>query len=224
MERHRINYAASRSRRERRGAPWGAAAAPAAACSTPSCLEWAGLLNLLRDKVKIQTDIRLAESRGSFAEMQGLSSRAHAFSVEALVGKPCKRMKVSEGHESSSAGDTGSETSIFTGEAEGLLENTFNIYAFYAQDGTIQYIIWSAVCKLFNLIRPLFHQVMTFPQVQLSFYFIIRKRQWSNKIIFEGRKKFCKYSPCQLSNWSNFLFLSLTLYISNIYSLFKSKS
>ncbi|GLD61933.1 T-box transcription factor TBX22 [Lates japonicus] len=47
--------------------------------------------------------------------MQGLSSRAHAFSVEALVGKPCKRMKVSEGHESSSAGDTGSDTSIFTG-------------------------------------------------------------------------------------------------------------
>uniref|UniRef100_A0A8C2WBW5 T-box transcription factor 22 n=1 Tax=Cyclopterus lumpus TaxID=8103 RepID=A0A8C2WBW5_CYCLU len=44
--------------------------------------------------------------------MQGLSSRAHAFSVEALVGKPCKRMKVSEEHESSSAGDT----SIFTGE------------------------------------------------------------------------------------------------------------
>uniref|UniRef100_A0A8C2WDI2 T-box transcription factor 22 n=1 Tax=Cyclopterus lumpus TaxID=8103 RepID=A0A8C2WDI2_CYCLU len=38
--------------------------------------------------------------------MQGLSSRAHAFSVEALVGKPCKRMKVSEEHESSSAGDT----------------------------------------------------------------------------------------------------------------------
>ncbi|KAF1384292.1 hypothetical protein PFLUV_G00116830 [Perca fluviatilis] len=47
--------------------------------------------------------------------MQGLSSRAHAFSVEALVGKPCKRMKVSEGHESSSAGDTGSDTGIFTG-------------------------------------------------------------------------------------------------------------
>ncbi|XP_041800542.1 T-box transcription factor TBX22 [Chelmon rostratus] len=52
---------------------------------------------------------------GSFAKMQGLSSRAHAFSVEALVGKPCKRMKVSEGHESSSAADTGSDTSIFTG-------------------------------------------------------------------------------------------------------------
>ncbi|KAI3351967.1 hypothetical protein L3Q82_020786 [Scortum barcoo] len=50
--------------------------------------------------------------------MQGLSSRAHAFSVEALVGKPCKRMKVSEGHESSSAGDTGSDTSIFTGPKE----------------------------------------------------------------------------------------------------------
>ncbi|KAI9515730.1 hypothetical protein NQZ68_022084 [Dissostichus eleginoides] len=50
---------------------------------------------------------------GSFAKMQGLSSRAHAFSVEALVGKPCKRMKVSD--ESSSAADTGSETSTFTG-------------------------------------------------------------------------------------------------------------
>ncbi|XP_056296046.1 T-box transcription factor TBX22 [Pseudoliparis swirei] len=52
---------------------------------------------------------------GSVAKMQGLSSRAHAFSVEALVGKPCKRMKVSEEHESSSAGDTGGDTSIFTG-------------------------------------------------------------------------------------------------------------
>ncbi|CAK6974191.1 T-box transcription factor TBX22 [Scomber scombrus] len=50
--------------------------------------------------------------------MQGLSSRAHAFSVEALVGKPCKRMKVSEGHESNSAGDTGSDTSIVTGLSE----------------------------------------------------------------------------------------------------------
>uniref|UniRef100_A0A3B3C623 T-box transcription factor 22 n=1 Tax=Oryzias melastigma TaxID=30732 RepID=A0A3B3C623_ORYME len=38
--------------------------------------------------------------------MQGLSSRAHAFSVEALVGKPCKRMKVSERTGSSSDGDT----------------------------------------------------------------------------------------------------------------------
>lgn len=37
--------------------------------------------------------------------MQGLSSRAHAFSVEALVGKPSKRMKVSERHESSAAAD-----------------------------------------------------------------------------------------------------------------------
>ncbi|XP_047440433.1 T-box transcription factor TBX22 [Mugil cephalus] len=50
--------------------------------------------------------------------MQGLSSRAHAFSVEALVGKPCKRMKVSEGHESSSAGDTGSDRDMFTGAHE----------------------------------------------------------------------------------------------------------
>ncbi|XP_075959996.1 T-box transcription factor TBX22 [Anarhichas minor] len=58
---------------------------------------------------------RTRRETGSVAKMQGLSSRAHAFSVEALVGKPCKRMKVSEGHESSSAGDTGSDTSIFTG-------------------------------------------------------------------------------------------------------------
>ncbi|XP_020485395.2 T-box transcription factor TBX22 [Labrus bergylta] len=55
---------------------------------------------------------------GSSAKMQGLSSRAHAFSVEALVGKPCKRMKVSEEHESSSAGDTGSDMSIFNGLSE----------------------------------------------------------------------------------------------------------
>ncbi|XP_056899971.1 T-box transcription factor TBX22 [Takifugu flavidus] len=43
--------------------------------------------------------------------MQGLSSRAHAFSVEALVGKPCKRMKVTD--ESSLA--AGSNTSVFNG-------------------------------------------------------------------------------------------------------------
>lgn len=54
--------------------------------------------------------------------MQALSSRAHAFSVEALVGKPCKRMKVSDGHDLSLAADTGSETSIFTGETEGCLD------------------------------------------------------------------------------------------------------
>ncbi|XP_008292906.1 T-box transcription factor TBX22 [Stegastes partitus] len=50
--------------------------------------------------------------------MQGLSSRAHAFSVEALVGKPCKRMKVSEGHESSSGGDISGDRSIITGQNE----------------------------------------------------------------------------------------------------------
>lgn len=49
--------------------------------------------------------------------MQGLSSRAHAFSVEALVGKPSKRLKVSEGLESSSTADTGTDTDTFTGEA-----------------------------------------------------------------------------------------------------------
>ncbi|XP_036933151.1 T-box transcription factor TBX22 isoform X3 [Acanthopagrus latus] len=54
--------------------------------------------------------------------MQGLSSRAHAFSVEALVGKPCKRMKVSE--ESSSAADTDSDTSIFTGLSEHPVSRT----------------------------------------------------------------------------------------------------
>ncbi|KAL6117965.1 tbx22 [Pungitius sinensis] len=60
--------------------------------------------------------------KGSGATMQGLSSRAHAFSVEALVGKPCKRMKLSEEHESSSAGDAGSDTSILTGLSQ--MKNT----------------------------------------------------------------------------------------------------
>uniref|UniRef100_A0A3Q2YK94 T-box transcription factor 22 n=1 Tax=Hippocampus comes TaxID=109280 RepID=A0A3Q2YK94_HIPCM len=46
--------------------------------------------------------------------MQGLSSKAHAFSVEALVGKPCKRMKVSEEQVSSSRGHTDTDASIFT--------------------------------------------------------------------------------------------------------------
>ncbi|XP_072289952.1 T-box transcription factor TBX22 [Eucyclogobius newberryi] len=43
--------------------------------------------------------------------MQGLSSRAHAFSVEALMGKPCKRIKPDE-HDSSSTEDTGSDSSL----------------------------------------------------------------------------------------------------------------
>lgn len=43
--------------------------------------------------------------------MQGLSSRAHAFSVEALVGKTIKRMKRENGKDSSSPGDTETETS-----------------------------------------------------------------------------------------------------------------
>lgn len=63
MGTHRINYAASRSGRERRGASWGAAPAASVACSTPSCPEWARTLNLVRDKVKVQTDIQLAERR-----------------------------------------------------------------------------------------------------------------------------------------------------------------
>ncbi|KAM4733045.1 T-box transcription factor TBX22 isoform 2-T2 [Anableps anableps] len=50
--------------------------------------------------------------------MQGLSSRAHAFSVEALVGKPSKRMKVSERHESSSAADTAGDKNINSGLSE----------------------------------------------------------------------------------------------------------
>ncbi|XP_068181978.1 T-box transcription factor TBX22 [Antennarius striatus] len=58
--------------------------------------------------------------------MQGLSSRAHAFSVESLVGKPSKRMKVSEGHEAGLAADTDSDTNIITGLNEhpvGQMEN-----------------------------------------------------------------------------------------------------
>ncbi|KAM9795303.1 T-box transcription factor TBX22 [Neosynchiropus ocellatus] len=44
--------------------------------------------------------------------MQGLSSRAHAFSVEALVGKPSKRRKLSEGLDLSSAGVPDTERSV----------------------------------------------------------------------------------------------------------------
>ncbi|KAF7227749.1 T-box transcription factor TBX22 isoform X1 [Nothobranchius furzeri] len=50
--------------------------------------------------------------------MQGLSSRAHAFSVEALVGKPCKRMKVSERQDSGSGGGPGRDGSICTDQSE----------------------------------------------------------------------------------------------------------
>lgn len=65
---------------------------------------------------------------GSFAKMQGLSSRAHAFSVEALVGKPCKRMKVSDGHESNLAADTGSDTSIFAGEEDLWISENMSLF------------------------------------------------------------------------------------------------
>ncbi|XP_030621466.1 T-box transcription factor TBX22 [Chanos chanos] len=41
--------------------------------------------------------------------MQGLSSRAHAFSVEALVGKSCKRMKVENGKAERPAGNSVTE-------------------------------------------------------------------------------------------------------------------
>lgn len=49
--------------------------------------------------------------------MQGLSSRAHAFSVEALVGKPCKRMKAEDGdslaaHPHPNTSDSSGETVI----------------------------------------------------------------------------------------------------------------
>lgn len=130
--------------------------------------------------------------------MQGLSSRAHAFSVEALVGKPCKRMKVSEGQESSSAGDTGS---IFTGEAEGLLDSgehfyCFNLRELYAQDGTIKPFAQSAVCTLFCFIR----HISSIFTIYLDFIF------YQIQLFLSG-KRFSKYSPCQMLNRSNFLSL-----------------
>lgn len=60
--------------------------------------------------------------------MQGLSSRAHAFSVEALVGKPCKRMKVSDEQESNLAADTDSDTSIFAGEEDLWLSENISLF------------------------------------------------------------------------------------------------
>lgn len=51
--------------------------------------------------------------------MQGLSSRAHAFSVEALVGKkPCKIRKVSGGLDVSLAAVACMDTDTFTGEGQ----------------------------------------------------------------------------------------------------------
>lgn len=57
--RHLINYASSQSRRERRGAPCSAAAA----FSTLSCSGCAGKPTTVRDKVKVQADIRFADRR-----------------------------------------------------------------------------------------------------------------------------------------------------------------
>lgn len=50
--------------------------------------------------------------------MQGLSSRAHAFSVEALVGKSCKRMKVENEKEASSMGDTATDAGTIIQDSE----------------------------------------------------------------------------------------------------------
>lgn len=68
----------------------------------------------MRDEVKVRGNTGAVQTVFP-TRMQGLSSRAHAFSVEALVGKPCKRIKVSEEHEPSSA-DTSGDRSIFPGE------------------------------------------------------------------------------------------------------------
>ncbi|KAL0974391.1 hypothetical protein UPYG_G00219840 [Umbra pygmaea] len=51
-------------------------------------------------------------------KMQGLSSRAHAFSVESLVGNTVKRMKVDNGKDASSPTDTEKETSPVWKETE----------------------------------------------------------------------------------------------------------
>lgn len=90
--------------------------------------------------------------------MQGLSSRAHAFSVEALVGKPYKRMKVSEMQESSSAADTG----IFHGET--------NTRWFYAQseNGEKEKI----KLKIFRIVDREAH-------VELKYHFKGKKNQYS---------------------------------------------
>lgn len=51
--------------------------------------------------------------------MQGLSSRAHAFSVEALVGKkPCKLRKVSGGHDVSLAAEARTDTDTLNGRSQ----------------------------------------------------------------------------------------------------------
>lgn len=117
MGTYRNNCAASRSRCERRGALWGVAAADVYSAS--SCSDCTGTLSEpTAGQSQSSGGIRIVQTV-TLSRMQGLSSRAHAFSVEALVGKPCKRLKLSEGHESSSAGDTGCDGSILIGETQG---------------------------------------------------------------------------------------------------------
>lgn len=94
--------------------------------------------------------------------MQGLSSRAHAFSVEALVGKPCKRMKVSEGHESNSAGDTVSDTSIVTGETTG------NSYWIFENVAGILRTRWNSKNTQNNLVTAVFPVQSTFTFIDFS--------------------------------------------------------
>lgn len=77
---------------------------------------------------KSQSSHGYTSRRKTGSKMQGLSSRAHAFSVEALVGKPCKRMKVSDGHESNLAADTASDTSIFAGEEDLWISENISLF------------------------------------------------------------------------------------------------
>ncbi|KAG7278112.1 hypothetical protein CRUP_029057 [Coryphaenoides rupestris] len=64
--------------------------------------------------------------------MQGLSSRAHAFSVEALVGKPCKRRKTSGGAADAAgfpadvSGDDPADTCTSETDSKGPLESTLD--------------------------------------------------------------------------------------------------
>lgn len=111
-----INYAASQSRCGQGGGGKGGGGFPAVLLLLRSVLNEFWHWKLQRDIFSLHTDIRGRRGRRwSSGKMQGLSSRAHAFSVEALVGKPCKRMKVPD--EASLGADAGSHTSsVFSGE------------------------------------------------------------------------------------------------------------
>lgn len=194
-----------RSVTKRRKAPWGAEAS-AAACSARPVLNEQGNSTLARVKSRFRRIHDLQEP-GILARMQGLSSRAHAFSVEALVGKPCKRMKVSEGHDSSPVGDTGSDTNLFTGETQGTVAGLFLASLTHKTEKEKEKQHFSShicTCKV-STIKPI--EAVENPNHDYMKLFYRKKQLYlaftvaTFSILFKSKRKLsCKYFPVSSSH------------------------